>query len=68
VESLVAGVDEMFRSGHGAGGAKKLKVSHSAPWKKFSNGEPFHSKSGGERNRQFDSIRHVVKTRLGRTL
>jgi hypothetical protein len=31
VGSVVAGIDEVLRSGHGAGGAKKLKVSHSAP-------------------------------------
>src|ERR1044071_4651974 len=35
VGGVVAGIDEMFRSGHGAGGAKKLKVGHGAPWKSF---------------------------------
>src|SRR5215831_9279647 len=34
VGSVVAGVDEMFRSGHGAGSAKKLKVGHSRPLKR----------------------------------
>jgi hypothetical protein len=51
VGSIVTGVDEVFRSGHSAGGAKKLKIGHRAPWK-FFNGEPFHSKSRRERNRQ----------------
>src|SRR5215467_3452910 len=29
--AVVARVDEMFRSGYGAGGAEKLKVGHKAP-------------------------------------
>jgi hypothetical protein len=44
-ESVVAGVDEVLRSGHGAGGAKKLKVSHSAPWKSFLTANHFTAKA-----------------------
>src|ERR1043166_2068523 len=45
VGSVVAGVDEMFRSGHGAGGAKKLKISHSALWKSFLTANHFTARA-----------------------
>src|SRR5579859_6380279 len=44
VGSVVASIDEMFRSGHGAGGAKKLKIGHSAPWKSFLTANHFTAK------------------------
>src|ERR1043166_117453 len=45
VGSVVTGVDEMFRSGHGSGSAKKLKVGHSAPWKSFLTANHFTARA-----------------------
>src|SRR5579859_5781101 len=45
VGSVVTGIDEMFRSGHSAGGAKKLKVGHGAPWKSFLTANHFTARA-----------------------
>jgi hypothetical protein len=45
VRSIVAGIDEVFRSGHSAGGAKKLKIGHRAPWKSFLTANHFTARA-----------------------
>src|SRR5690349_22857146 len=45
VGSVIAGIDEVFRSGHGAGGAKKLKVGHGTPWKSFLTANHFTARA-----------------------